>query len=86
MYTILLSNLAKKALGKLERLVQERIVVALDLLKSDPRPPKAVKLRGEDDVWRIRVGDYRILYEVIDNELVVWIVRIANRKGVYRKK
>lgn len=86
MYTILLSNLAKKALGKLERLVQERIVVALDLLKSDPRPPKAVKLRGEDDVWRIRVGDYRILYEVIDNELVVWIVRIATRKDVYRKK
>jgi mRNA interferase RelE/StbE len=86
MYTILLSNHARKALGKLERLVQERIVVALDLLKSDPRPPKAVKLRGEDDVWRIRVGDYRILYEVIDNELVVWIVRIANRKDVYRKK
>ncbi len=86
MYTILLSNHARKALGKLERLVQERIVVALDLLKSDPRPPKAVKLRGEDDVWRIRVGDYRILYEVIDNELVVWIVRIANRKDIYRKK
>ncbi|MGA7303463.1 MAG: type II toxin-antitoxin system RelE/ParE family toxin [Rhodothermales bacterium] len=86
MYTILLSNHARKALGKLERLVQERIVVALDLLKSDPRPPKAVKLRGEVDVWRIRVGDYRILYEVIDNELVVWIVRIANRKDIYRKK
>lgn len=86
MYTVVLSNSARRALGKLERSVQERIVVALDLLKSDPRPPKSVKLKGEDDVWRIRLGDYRILYEVIDNELVVWVIRIADRKDVYRKR
>ena len=86
MYTIVLSNHARKALGKLERLVQQRIVVSLDLLKVEPRPPKAVKLKGKDAVWRIRVGDYRILYEVIDRELVVWVVRIAGRKDVYRKR
>lgn len=86
MYTIVLSNQAKKALGKLERSVQERIVVALDLLREDPKPPKSVKLTGEDGVWRIRVGDYRIVYEVIDDELVVWVIRIADRKDVYRKR
>jgi len=66
--------------------MQERIIVALELLRVDPRPPKSVKLRGEDGVWRIRVGDYRIVYEVTDAELLVWAVRIADRKDVYRKR
>ena len=86
MYRVVLSNSARKALGKLERSMQERIIVALELLSVDPRPPKSVKLRGEDGVWRIRVGDYRIVYEVTDAELLVWAVRIADRKDVYRKR
>lgn len=86
MYTVVLSSHVRKALGKLERSVQERIMVSLELLKEDPRPPKAVKLKGVDNAWRIRVGDYRIVYEVIDTELVVWVVRIADRKDVYRKQ
>lgn len=86
MYTVVLSSHARRALRKLARSVQERVIVALELLKADPRPPKAVKLKGEDNVWRIRVGDYRIIYEVIDEDLVVWVVRIADRKDVYRKR
>ena len=86
MYRVVLSGHARKALRKLERSVQERVVVALELLEVDPRPPKAVKLKGEDNVWRIRVGDYRIVYEVTDTELLVWVIRIADRKDVYRKR
>ena len=86
MYIVVLSTSARKALSKLERSVQERVIVALELLKVDPRPPNAVKLKGMDNVWRIRVGDYRIVYEVTDTELVVWVVRIADRKDVYRKR
>lgn len=86
MYRIVLSTSARKALRNLERSIQERITVALELLRDDPRPPKAVKLKGEDNVWRIRVGDYRIVYEVIGDELVVWVVRIGDRKDIYRKR
>ncbi len=49
-----------------------------------PRPPGCVMLAGEKNVWRVRVGDHRILYEVHDDRLVVLVIRIANRREAYR--
>ncbi|HVU33556.1 MAG TPA: type II toxin-antitoxin system RelE/ParE family toxin [Opitutaceae bacterium] len=66
--------------GKLKR----RIGATIDGLAISPRPPGCVKLAGEDVVWRVRVGDYRILYEIHDDRLVVLVVRIAKRSEAYR--
>lgn len=64
--------------------LKRRIAAAIDGLAINPRPPGCVKLAGEDAVWRVRVGDYRVLYEVNDNRLVVLVIRIAKRSEAYR--
>ncbi len=72
----------------LERLRDEslkrRLTQALRLLESDPRPPGCLKLQGEDELYRVRVGDYRIVYQIRDAALVVLVVRIGNRREIYR--
>lgn len=64
--------------------MRERIAAAIDGLATDPRPSGAVKLAGRDD-FRIRVGDYRIVYAVDDAERLVLVARIAHRRDVYRR-
>ncbi|MDP1878075.1 MAG: type II toxin-antitoxin system RelE/ParE family toxin [Actinomycetota bacterium] len=60
------------------------IRAALDLLADNPRPPNCVAMQGEDSVCRVRVGDYRIVYEVLDEVLLVHVVRVGQRREVYR--
>ncbi len=76
MYEVVLTTLAAKQLGALERTVARRIQGAIELLSHNPYPPKATKLSGRDG-YRVRVGDYRILYDVIDDQL---IIRVLNRR------
>lgn len=83
MYRIELLPSAAKALSRLDRSTQVRIARRIDRLANDQRHD-AVKLRGADDVWRARVGDYRILYRIEADRLVVLIVRIGHRRDVYR--
>ena len=64
--------------------LKRRIGAVIDTLAGNPRPSGCVKLAGEDDVWRVRVGDYRVLYEVHDDRLVVLVIRIAKRSEAYR--
>ena len=64
--------------------LRRRIASAIDGLASVPRPPGSVKLTGAASVWRIRVGGYRILYEINDHRLVVLVIRIAKRSEAYR--
>ena len=59
-------------------------MTAVDKLRSNPRPPGCVKLQGEDVLWRIRVGDYRVVYAIREEELIVLVVKVAHRKDVYR--
>ena len=66
------------------RRVIRRESEALDLLADNPRPPNCVAMQGEDSVYRVRVGDYRIVYEVLDAVLLVHVVRIGHRREVYR--
>lgn len=68
--------------GKKDR---ERITQRILALADNPRPAGVEKLTGSSDKYRIRQGDFRILYEIVDDELVVYVVRIADRKEVYRK-
>ena len=63
--------------------VQRRIAEAADALGSNPRPRGCLKLKGDDELWRIRVGDYRILYTIQDDILTVMVVRVSHRKDAY---
>jgi mRNA interferase RelE/StbE len=82
-YRIELLPSAAKALSRLDRSIQVRIARRIDRLAKDPRND-SLKLRGSEDIWRARVGDYRVLYRIEDDRLLVLIVRIAHRRGVYR--
>jgi len=62
---------------------RRRIVHRIESLGTDPRPPGCEKLSG-DEKYRLRQGDYRILYEIVDRELIVTVVKIGNRRDVYR--
>ena len=75
---------AVRAFGRLRGPLRERIASAIDGLATDPRPHGAVKLAGRDD-FRVRVGDYRIVYAVDDAERLVLVARIAHRREVYRR-
>ena len=84
-YTIKFSAHAARAFRKLPRAVQMRMHSAIEPLKENPRTPGAEKLKGSDNAYRIRVGDYRILYEIVDEELVVYIIETGHRREVYRR-
>ena len=75
---------AEREFRRLAREIQLRLRPRIDALGYDPRPAGAKKLKGRDDLWRIRAGDYRIVYEVRDRILVVLVVRVAHRREVYR--
>lgn len=75
---------ALKALAALPRRDQLRVGAAIDLLAEAPRPPGCVALAGERNTYRVRVGDCRVLYEVIDDRLVFQVVRPGHRRDVYR--
>lgn len=83
-YSILLAPPAERQLKALAEATQKRIVTRLKTLQHNPRPQGVKKLTGEDDLYRIREGNYRIIYTIRDKELVVLVVKIGDRKDVYR--
>lgn len=68
---------------KLDRQIQRRIAPVINALSHNPRPTNSRKLVGKES-YRIRVGDYRILYDIEDDVLVILVVKIAHRREVYR--
>lgn len=74
---------AKKRGDKLPQDIKRRVIKALRALAQDPYPPQAHRLAGSD-YYRMRVGDYRIIYEVQEERLLVLVIRIGHRKDVYR--
>ncbi len=83
-YTVELRPSARRELLKLRRHDQLRLVRAMDALAANPRPRGVKKLSGPDDLYRVRVGDYRIVYQIHDDRLIVLVVRIGHRRDVYR--
>lgn len=83
-YTVRILKKAKKELESLHPEIHDRVLEALVGLKRNPRPHGVKKLKGEDDLWRIRVGDYRVIYRISDRELVVLIIRVRHRSEAYR--
>jgi mRNA interferase RelE/StbE len=83
MYAVEFLPSTAQELSKLEPVIRRRLARRIDRLARDPRAG-AVKLRGAEDMWRVRVGDYRILYQVQEDRLVILVIRIGHRREVYR--
>jgi len=84
-YPVGYESAARKELSKLDKQVARRIARAVSALGTDPRPAGCRQLVGYDNLWRIRIGDCRVVYTIKDAELIVLALRIAHRSEVYRR-
>lgn len=82
-YKVVLSKKVEKQLDKLSDKIVNPILESIDSLAKNPRPSGCKKLKSREG-YRIRVGDYRVIYEIIDKELIVDVIAIGNRKDVYQ--
>ena len=84
-YRVLIKPSAAKEIEAVDQKTdRQRIVATILALADEPRPVGSEKLAGERDRYRVRVGRYRIVYSIADDELLVLVVRVADRKDVYR--
>jgi mRNA interferase RelE/StbE len=83
-YHVAFTPAATRQLRKLDPQARRRIQAAIDLLAVEPRPPAATQLVGGGGEWRVRTGDYRIIYEIEDDRLVVLVVAVGHRRDLYR--
>ena len=82
-YAVELKTSARKELERLPAKLVQRIFPRLEALAVEPRPAGCKKLKGGENEWRIRVGDYRVVYAIDDAKLLVTVTRIRNRSDVY---
>ena len=83
-YTLAFSPLAERQFRKFSKFLQKRLKPHIDALAADPRPAGSLKVAGEPNLYRIRIGDYRIVFYVWDRDEHVLIAKIAHRREVYR--
>jgi mRNA interferase RelE/StbE len=84
-YQIEWKRSALRELKRLDRQVVPRIVVAVDALSAQPLPAGVSKLQGSQRTYRIRVGNYRVIYELYESKLVIEVIRVRHRKDAYRE-
>lgn len=82
-YSVSILRSAEKSLASLSPVIQDRIIAAIRRLAVNPRPPGVKKLTGRE-AWRIRVGDYRVIYEIGDGDLAILVVVVGHRREIYR--
>ncbi len=83
-YRVEIARRAVKSIQALPKKEQQRVRAAIELLADNARPPGCVALKGESAAYRVRVGDYRVVYEIHDRRLLVQVVRVGHRRQVYR--
>lgn len=83
-YKIIIKPAARKELEKIDKPIRIRIIETISALSGNPRPPGCKKLVNFDNYYRVRVGDYRIIYEIRDKELIIEIVKVGNRRDIYK--
>jgi mRNA interferase RelE/StbE len=83
-YAITFARSARRELETFDASIVRRVISKIDALTQDPRPSGSRKLQGEQNLWRIRIGDYRVVYSVDDRQRIVDIVRIRHRREAYR--
>ncbi len=82
-YQIQFTTAAARQVQKLPGRARAKVLAVIATLADDPRPHGSRKLTGEDDAWRVRVGGYRVIYDVADTLLEITVVRAAHRREVY---
>ena len=83
-FKIEIKKSAAKELEKIQKKDRDRIIERIQALAADPRPPQSKKLSGEEK-YRIRQGDYRVLYQIFDEVITVVVVKVAHRREVYKR-
>lgn len=83
-YRVDLTTAAARDVKRLPKDIQKNVISAINALADDPRPQGYEKIEGPGDVYRIRCGDYRVLYQVFDDVLTVLVVRARHRREVYK--
>ena len=83
-YKIYFRKSAAKELGKLPNPIVQKVIKRIEALAIDPRPLGCEKLTGQE-FYRVRQGNYRIIYSVQDDELTVWVVKVSHRKDIYKR-
>ena len=83
-YKVSVARSARKSLQAIDRQVSRRIVARLESLAVNPRPPGCAKLEGGSRLWRIRIGDYRVVYEIDEAARTVDVSIVRHRRDVYR--
>ncbi|WP_333877530.1 type II toxin-antitoxin system RelE family toxin [Methylobacter sp.] len=84
-YKLSLKPLAEKQFAKLSKTIQKRLFAAFLTLSDNPRPHGSLKLQGHPDCYRVRVGDYRIVYTIDDQQLKVLVLTLGHRQDIYDK-
>jgi len=84
-FEIRIAPAALRQLRKLDPPGRRRVQAVIELLADDPRPPAARQLVGGAGEWRVRTGDFRIIYEIHDQELVILVVKVGHRRDVYER-
>jgi mRNA interferase RelE/StbE len=83
-YSVVFARSASKELRSLDAALALRILKRIESLSSNPRPPGIVKLEGSRDLWRVRVGDWRVIYRIVDRECLVDVISVRHRREAYR--
>ncbi|MBA2640886.1 MAG: type II toxin-antitoxin system RelE/ParE family toxin [Nocardioidaceae bacterium] len=85
-YRVTFAPAAARQLRTLDPPARRRIQATIELLANDPRPPAATRLVGGSGEWRVRTGDYRVVYEIEDDLLLVLVLALGHRREVYRTR
>ena len=85
MYRVFLERAAEKDLKQLSAQLHDRVIAAIQKLARNPRPAGCRKLTGADRDWRIRIGEYRIVYEIDDKAQIILVNRVRHRREAYRR-
>ena len=83
-YTVVFARSARKELQNLDPQVARRILKQIEALVENPRPSGVVKLEGASDLWRIRVGEWRVVYRIADRDRLVDVIAVRHRRDAYR--
>jgi mRNA interferase RelE/StbE len=83
-YAVVFARSARKELQNLDPQVARRIIKQIEALVTDPRPSGVVKLEGARDLWRVRVGQWRVVYRISDRDRLVDVVAVRHRSDAYR--
>ncbi len=83
-YAVVFARSARKELQNLDLQVARRILKQVEALVANPRPSGVVKLEGASDLWRIRVGEWRVVYRISDRDGLIDVIAVRHRRDVYR--